>query len=57
MKFYEVMSQIVLTSHLVGFDLLTVVEEDLGRAWRAEQQATLPGGGRRGDRLERGRST
>ena len=23
MKFYEVMSQIVLTSHLVGFDLLT----------------------------------
>ena len=24
MKFYEVMSQIVLTSHLVGFDLLTI---------------------------------
>jgi TRAP-type C4-dicarboxylate transport system substrate-binding protein len=24
MKFYETMSQIVLTSHLVGFDLLTV---------------------------------
>ena len=24
MKFYEVMSQIVLTSHLVGFDLLTL---------------------------------
>jgi TRAP-type C4-dicarboxylate transport system substrate-binding protein len=24
MKFYEVMSQIVLTSHLVAFDLLTV---------------------------------
>ncbi len=24
MKFYEVMSQIVLTSHLVGYDLLTV---------------------------------
>ena len=24
MKFYEVMSQIVMTSHLVGFDLLTV---------------------------------
>jgi TRAP-type C4-dicarboxylate transport system substrate-binding protein len=24
MKFYEVSSQIVLTSHLVGFDLLTV---------------------------------
>src|SRR3546814_14571063 len=26
MKFYEVMSQIVLTSHLVGFDLLTLSE-------------------------------
>jgi TRAP-type C4-dicarboxylate transport system substrate-binding protein len=24
MKFYEVMSQVVLTSHLVGFDLLTM---------------------------------
>ncbi len=24
MKFYEVMSQIVLTSHLVGYDLLTI---------------------------------
>ena len=31
MKFYEVMSQIVLTSHLVGFDLLTVSNEGLGR--------------------------
>ncbi|MGF1626239.1 MAG: TRAP transporter substrate-binding protein DctP [Alphaproteobacteria bacterium] len=36
MKFYEVMSQIVLTSHLVGFDLLTVAgsvwnEMDAGR--------------------------
>ena len=31
MKFYEVMSQIVLTSHLVGFDLLTVNHEDLER--------------------------
>ena len=29
MKFYEVMSQIVLTSHLVGFDLLTVSK----KAW------------------------
>ena len=29
MKFYEVMSQIVLTSHLVGFDLLTVS----GKVW------------------------
>jgi TRAP-type C4-dicarboxylate transport system substrate-binding protein len=24
MKFYEVMSQLVLTSHLIGFDLLTI---------------------------------
>ena len=31
MKFYEVMSQIVLTSHLVGFDLLTVVGQGLER--------------------------
>ena len=31
MKFYEVMSQIVLTSHLVGFDLLTVA----GTVWNA----------------------
>jgi TRAP-type C4-dicarboxylate transport system substrate-binding protein len=31
MKFYEVMSQIVLTSHLVGFDLLTVS----GTVWNA----------------------
>jgi len=31
MKFYEVMSQIVLTSHLVGFDLLCIT----ARAWNA----------------------
>ncbi len=31
MKFYEVMSQIVLTSHLVGYDLLTVSS----KAWKA----------------------
>jgi TRAP-type C4-dicarboxylate transport system substrate-binding protein len=31
MKFYEVMSQIVLTSHLVGFDLLVVSS----KAWNA----------------------
>jgi TRAP-type C4-dicarboxylate transport system substrate-binding protein len=31
MKFYEVMSQIVLTSHLVGFDLLTVSS----KVWKA----------------------
>jgi TRAP-type C4-dicarboxylate transport system substrate-binding protein len=38
MKFYEVMSQIVLTSHLVGFDLLTLA----GSVWdgmSADQQA------------------
>jgi TRAP-type transport system periplasmic protein len=40
MKFYEVMSQIVLTSHLVGYDLLTVS----GKVWSgmsAEQQAAF----------------
>jgi TRAP-type transport system periplasmic protein len=31
MKFYEVMSQIVLTSHLVGYDLLTMNQ----KAWNA----------------------
>jgi tripartite ATP-independent transporter DctP family solute receptor len=31
MKFYEVMSQIVLTSHLVGFDVLTMNQ----KTWRA----------------------
>jgi TRAP-type C4-dicarboxylate transport system substrate-binding protein len=31
MKFYEVMSQIVMTSHLVGFDLLTVSS----KVWKA----------------------
>jgi len=29
MKFYEVMSQMVMTSHLIGFDLLTIS----GKAW------------------------
>jgi tripartite ATP-independent transporter DctP family solute receptor len=40
MKFYEVMSQIVLTSHLVGYDLLTVS----GKVWgemSADQQAAF----------------
>lgn len=40
MKFYEVMDQIVLTSHLVGFDLLTISNT----AWEAagpEKQAKL----------------
>ena len=31
MKFYEVMSQVVLTSHLVGFDVLTMSQ----KAWNA----------------------
>jgi TRAP-type C4-dicarboxylate transport system substrate-binding protein len=37
MKFYEVMSQIVLTSHLVGFDLLTVANAVWDKM-NAEQQ-------------------
>ncbi len=37
MKFYEVMSQIVLTSHLVGFDLLTVSSKTW-KAMNADQQ-------------------
>ena len=37
MKFYEVMSQIVLTSHLVGFDLLTVSSKTW-KAMKADQQ-------------------
>ena len=40
MKFYEVMTQIVLTSHLVGYDLLTVS----GKVWgemSADQQAAF----------------
>ena len=40
MKFYEVMTQIVLTSHLVGFDLLTISK----KAWdamSADQQARV----------------
>jgi TRAP-type C4-dicarboxylate transport system substrate-binding protein len=37
MKFYEVMSQIVLTSHLVGFDLLTVSMKVWNQMSAAEQ--------------------
>jgi TRAP-type C4-dicarboxylate transport system substrate-binding protein len=40
MKFYEVMSQIVLTSHLVGFDLLTI-SLDAWNGLTPEQQETL----------------
>ncbi len=38
MKFYEVMSQIVMTAHLVGFDLLTVSSK-VWNEMTAEQQA------------------
>ena len=37
MKFYEVLSQIVLTSHLVGYDLL-VVSDDVWDAMSPEEQ-------------------
>jgi TRAP-type C4-dicarboxylate transport system substrate-binding protein len=40
MKFYEVMNQIVLTSHLVGFDLLTISKTAWDAA-SADQQAKL----------------
>lgn len=40
MKFYEVMKQIVLTSHLVGFDLL-VISNDSWNAMSPEQQAQV----------------
>ena len=42
MKFYEVMSQIVLTSHLVGFDVLSVNQ----KTWNAHE----PGASRRASR-------
>jgi tripartite ATP-independent transporter DctP family solute receptor len=38
MKFYEVMSQIVLTSHLVGFDLLTVNQKTWNSMAPAKQK-------------------
>ncbi len=40
MKFFEVMKQIVLTSHLVGFDLLTISKTAWDKA-SPEQQAKL----------------
>ncbi|MDP2081186.1 MAG: TRAP transporter substrate-binding protein DctP [Pseudotabrizicola sp.] len=40
MKFYEVMSQIALTSHLVAFDLLTI-STSAWEAMSAEQQAAF----------------
>src|SRR5687767_4616109 len=39
MKFYEVMSQIVMTSHLVGFDLLTVNMKTWNAMNGAQQKA------------------
>jgi len=42
MKFYEVMSQIALTSHLVAFDLLTV-SSSVWNDMSAEQQAAFQG--------------
>ena len=51
MKFYEVMDQIVLTSHLVGYDLL-VISSTAWDAMSPEEQAEVRGGGDRGHRLE-----
>lgn len=42
MKFYEVTSQIVLTGHLIGFDVLAISKE-LWDGLSAEQQETLQG--------------
>lgn len=40
MKFYEVMSQVVLTSHLIGYDLL-VISNKVWEEMSAEQQAAF----------------
>ncbi|EHS52258.1 Extracellular solute-binding protein, family 7 [Rhizobium sp. PDO1-076] len=40
MKFYEVMSQIVMTSHLIGYDLLTV-SADVWKGLTPDQQAKI----------------
>ena len=55
MKFNEVMSQIVLTSHLVAFDLLTM---NL-KTWQAmtpAQQKAVQAAADKSDRLERARA-
>lgn len=39
MKFYEVMEQIVLTSHLVGYDLLVISQEAWDKLEPADQEA------------------
>ena len=51
MKFYEVMSQIALTSHLVGFDVLTI-SKTAWDAMSAGATGPVPGSSRRGHRLE-----
>ena len=53
MKFYEVMSQIVLTSHLFAFDVLSMNQKSVERDGRGQAEE-LPGRGRQGARLERG---
>src|SRR5690606_4721183 len=40
MKFYEVMSQVVLTSHLIGYDLL-VISNKIWDEMSAEQQKSF----------------
>ena len=52
MKFYEVMSQIVLTSHLVAFDLLTMSLKSWN-ALGAGEAEDLPGRREQGHQLER----
>ena len=56
MKFYEVMSQIVLTSHLVAFDVLSHEPQDLERHGPGQAE-DLPGRGRQGARPGARRST
>jgi hypothetical protein len=47
MKFYEVMSQIVLTSHLIGYDLLTMNLKTWNACRRASRSASRPRSTRR----------
>ena len=56
MKFYEVMSQIVLTSHLVGFDLLTV-NLKTWNGMNAGEAKIVSGRRRQGNRMEHGRAS
>ena len=49
MKFYEVTTQFVLTSHVIGYDLMTVSTQDLGRD-AAGGAGQVPGGRREGHR-------